>query len=160
MQSGLAESKKSWSLKLPEIMTSLRENSGNSFLSAAELELTCCYSMEIREEFLSYLRELISLNGLPFSQDYSLLSVYNPILTIEWEANGLVSDKNSLQNAVSLFYHMQRFPIILDPEDQALQWLTKQFRSSITVTKTSLPGSVKTVEGAIKQGHKLVLLLH
>jgi hypothetical protein len=90
--------------------------------------------------------------SLPFREDYSVLDLFNPLDRQAWEKNGLSSDITSMQNGVFLMYHMNKFPIVVDPDNQAISWLQKSYELVFSQNKGA-------AEKAIKHGYKLIVPL-
>lgn len=63
-----------------------------------------------------------------------------------------------MENVAFLKYHMDRHPIIIDPDNQASQWLKKTYDPLFTQTKSTFAGASVQTERAIRHGHKLLLL--
>jgi hypothetical protein len=94
---------------------------------------------------------------LVYNEGFSILDLFDPLERQNWQKNGLSSDLTSMQNATFLMYHINKYPIIIDPDNQATNWLQKHYE--YTQTKSTLIGVNKEVERAIRNGHKLVLLI-
>lgn len=63
--------------------------------------------------------------ALSFREEYSVLDLYSPLERQNWQKNGLSEDSTSMQNGVFLLYHIDRFPVVIDPDNQAISWLQK-----------------------------------
>lgn len=65
-----------------------------------------------------------------------------------------------MENVAFLKYHMDKHPIIVDPDNQASQWLKKTYENFYTQTKIVVDTNqgAKLIETPIQKGHKLVLL--
>jgi hypothetical protein len=59
-----------------------------------------------------------------------------------------------------LSYHFNKKPLIIDPDNQASNWLTKlSLPQRIIYTKRTFIGANKTVEDAMKYGEILIVLV-
>jgi hypothetical protein len=74
-------------------------------------------------------------------------------------------EDSSNPKILQALYHLRSRPILLDPDNQAMNWISRQLGSAeeggtrAVVCKESFIGSVKAVEGAMREGHILVLII-
>lgn len=61
---------------------------------------------------------------------------------------------------VALTYHFKNYPLVLDPDNQATNWLAKlDFGKKIMYTKKNFASATKIVEEAMKYGEILIVLV-
>lgn len=80
-----------------------------------------------------------------------------------WKVSNLPSDPTSLDNAVIITRSL-RFPIIIDPQELAYNWLTKNFSklkskedvNQFKIIKCGEKQSIKTIEKAIEHGYQIL----
>lgn len=46
---------------------------------------------------------------------------------------------------IQMLYHWQKRPLLLDPDNQATQWIEKNYPGKCTTTRETFNGSVKAV---------------
>lgn len=82
---------------------------------------------------------------LPFGETFDVLDLFDPIERQEWQRNGLSPDHTSLENVAFLKYHMEKHPVIIDPDNQATQWLKKTYDPLYTQTKSTFSGALPLI---------------
>lgn len=95
----------------------------------------------MRDQLLTFMKERANGLKLTYGTSYDVLNMYSAIERQEWEANGLSSDPTSLQNATFLKYHMSAYPIIVDPDNQAISWIQKTYEHKFIMTKNKFIGA-------------------
>ena len=144
----------------------------------------CIGSVLISSAFLAYLgpldlsfRRRISSTwvqqcqelGLPVSDadGFSLTDIMaKPQDVQKWQLEGLPSSTVAMENAIFVT-ESTRWPLMIDPQCQARDWLTKKYKksgsffgknkSSLSVIKPGDPYTLRVVEQAIRTGTALVL---
>jgi len=95
-----------------------------------------CYCGPFNQEFRKYLIEDKCVTdclkrGVPISHGLDIISFMVDIGTIgDWNMQGLPADPLSVQNGI-LVTRSSRFPLMIDPQGQALNWIKKRESSNV-----------------------------
>ena len=103
---------------------------GNVFLASAFIAYLGAFTTQYRTEIVSKWMELCDERGVPVSKDYSLINTMaTPMQIREWSIMTLPTDNVSIQNAImvtaSTSNKSRRWPLMIDPQGQALKWIQK-----------------------------------
>ena len=79
-----------------------------------------------------------------------------PIQILNWYNNSLPRDLQSVQNAV-LISSCQTFPLIIDPQGQAVRWIKSMEGSHLKILDTEDPHYTQMMERAIKVGEPVLI---
>ncbi len=86
------------------------------------------------------------------SSNFALTSIVDPIQLREWNIQGLPSDSFSNDNAV-LVTTSNRWPLMIDPQGQAIKWIKNMERSSgLRIIKANDRDLSRKIEAAIRIG--------
>ncbi len=81
----------------------------------------------------------VSERGIPLSQPFRLESILtNDVEISRWMSEGLPPDELSIQNGI-LTTRASRFPLCIDPQQQALNWIKKREDGNNLKVCTLLP---------------------
>lgn len=91
--------------------------------------------------------------GIPLSQPFKLENLLTDEVEISrWGSEGLPPDELSVQNGI-LTTRGSRFPMCIDPQQQALNWIKKkEENNNLKISSFNDPDFLKQVEMAIKYG--------
>ncbi|XP_012943739.1 dynein heavy chain 10, axonemal [Aplysia californica] len=91
--------------------------------------------------------------GIPLSQPYKLEELLTSDVEIsKWSSEGLPPDELSVQNGI-LTMRASRFPLCIDPQQQALNWIKKkEERNNLKICTFNDDDFLKQLEMAIKYG--------
>jgi dynein heavy chain len=96
--------------------------------------------------------------GIPMTEGFDPMSLLTDASkTASWNAEGLPADPLSTQNA-SIICMCARFPLIIDPQMQAVRWIIGHEKANGLVT--TVPGAkgwLDKVVGALEAGNSLLL---
>ncbi|CAI9553696.1 unnamed protein product, partial [Staurois parvus] len=73
-----------------------------------------------------------------------------------WQSEGLPPDPYSTENAI-LVKNGRRWPLLIDPHDQAYNWIRQMEGKKLRQVLASDPGYMKTLENAIRLGEPILL---
>lgn len=124
---GLSSEKKRWTIDLANLRSEKTKIIGTCLLSASFLAYTGAFSWEFRKTmvFEDWLEDILEKKipiSLPFKID-GVLS--NDVEVSTWTSEGLPPDELSVQNGI-LTVRASRFPLCIDPQQQALVWIKKR----------------------------------
>jgi dynein heavy chain len=117
-----------------------------------------CYTGPFNQEFRKYLIEEKCVNdcqlrGVPITPGLDIIAFMVDIGTIgDWNMQGLPSDPLSIQNGI-LVTRSSRFPLMIDPQGQALNWIKNREASNVaawgqtTLTDTKLKDKLEFCMG-------------
>ncbi|CAB0039667.1 unnamed protein product [Trichogramma brassicae] len=163
---GLSSENKRWQIELVDLKKELVEIVGNCLLSAGFLAYTGPFTFEFRSEMLynDWLKSVIE-KEIPLDTTRVYYYVYfmrfessfllSYIQIFRWNSEGLPPDELSVQNAI-LTVRASRFPLCIDPQQQALKWIKKREQDSNLKILTFSPDFIKQVEIAVKYGFTII----
>jgi dynein heavy chain len=123
---------------------------GSSFLSYLGAFTTDYRRDLVYENFLKDVKE----RDIPVSANFSLEGLLTTDATVQgWVAKGLPADDHSIQNGI-LTTKSSRFPLCIDPQQQAVSWIKRTFAGkNLTVKMLSESDFMKHLELAIQFGN-------
>uniref|UniRef100_A0A3B4BKR2 Uncharacterized protein n=1 Tax=Periophthalmus magnuspinnatus TaxID=409849 RepID=A0A3B4BKR2_9GOBI len=130
---------------------------GDCLLSAAFLSYEGAFSWNFRDEMV-YQRwvEDVKQRGIPLSQPFKVeLLLTDEVEISRWGSEGLPPDELSVQNGI-LTTRGSRFPMCIDPQQQALNWIKKKEENNnlkVLISSFNDPDFLKHLEMAIKFGY-------
>lgn len=131
---------------------------GNTLVSAAFLAYAGYYDKEYRdilhEKWVRHLQqsEIIVNSDLSISEYLSSISTRQ-----QWFSNGLPDDELSIENVI-MMTRGNRYPLIIDPTEQAVGFLKNEFKDKRIIVTTFLDNSfMKNLESAVRFGSALVV---
>jgi dynein heavy chain len=152
--SGLGSEKTRWSEELAELKQRRIRLLGDCLLAAGFLSYLGAFNWDFRHELMSKKWETdIRERGIPLSQPFKLQALLtNDVEVSRWNSEGLPPDELSIQNGI-LTTNASRFPLCIDPQEQALNWVRKKEPSDqLKVCTFNDPDFLKQLELAIKFG--------
>ena len=100
---------------------------GDCLLCSAFLSYVGAFSWEFRKDMVygEWERDVIK-RDIPFSQPFRLEDILtNDVEISKWTSERLPPDELSIQNGI-LTTRASRFPLCIDPQQQALNWIKKK----------------------------------
>ncbi|KAH3764595.1 cytoplasmic dynein heavy chain [Pelomyxa schiedti] len=131
---------------------------GDCVVSSAFLAYSGFFDQHFRAELLAKWMTFLEAMGIGFKQD---LSIVDFLSTAEermaWQANTLPADDLCAANAIML-NHFNRYPLVIDPSGQAVEFLMNQYREK-KIVKTSFLDTafMKNLESALRFGYPLLV---
>eukprot|EP00048_Salpingoeca_helianthica_P012901 m.192885 g.192885 ORF g.192885 m.192885 type:complete len:4604 (+) comp15437_c5_seq116:137-13948(+) len=152
--SGLGSERDRWNKDLDRLKERRVKLVGDCLLGSAFLSYLGAFTYEFRREMLQedWLKDL-QKRTVPVSEPFDLaLLLTNEVEISKWTSEGLPPDELSIQNGM-LTTRAKNFPLCIDPQQQALQWILKREAShSLKVHTFNDPDFLKQLELAIKFG--------
>ncbi|KAM5237710.1 dynein axonemal heavy chain 10 [Ctenodactylus gundi] len=152
--SGLGSENVRWLKDLDELVHRRVRLLGDCLLCAAFLSYAGAFTWEFRDEMLKQVWQSDMLErGIPLSQPFRLESLLTDDVEISrWGSQGLPPDELSVQNGI-LTTRASRFPLCIDPQQQALNWVKKkEERNNLRTASFNDPDFLKQLEISIKYG--------
>ncbi|KAJ6635868.1 Dynein axonemal heavy chain 10 [Pseudolycoriella hygida] len=150
---GLSSEKTRWSQDLIRLYDDKIKTIGTCLVAASFLAYTSAFSWEFRTKmvFDDWLSSVVDRNipiALPFQIQDALSS---EVETSTWNSEGLPFDEVSIQNGI-LTMRSSRYPLCIDPQQQALMWIKKREGSNLKVLSFYDKDYLKQLEMAIIYG--------
>lgn len=96
-------------------------------------------------------------NNLYIKEDFDLTKHIIPQHIIRnWIAHQLPDDQYSIENAIFI-KNSVKWPLIIDPEEQATRWIREMERSSLKSVKSEDPSLFRVLEQAIRLGESILI---
>ncbi|CAD7970789.1 unnamed protein product [Amoebophrya sp. A120] len=155
----LSGEKQRWSESTAEFDQQLLNLHGDTLLSGGFLAYIGFFDMYARNLVLKKWESFLAEErGIKFSKSLSITDYLATTADrFNWVSNGLPDDELCVENAV-IIYNYQRYPLILDPSGQALQWLKQEYsKKDIHVTSFLDPKFYKILESGVRFGTPILL---
>lgn len=155
---GLEEERVRWKNSILQLKSEAKAIIGNSFLAAASMSYLGPFDGVTRGKLL---RDWVTLvtSQIEVTQPFTLPDAYGDSMELrEWQLFGLPSDAISAENAVCIMKGNQRWPLMIDPQQQANQWI-KRLESSnrLEIVKGDDKAFLQTLEDCLRHGKPLLV---
>ncbi|XP_037633762.1 dynein heavy chain 10, axonemal [Sebastes umbrosus] len=152
--SGLSSENERWTQDLEELKQRHVRLLGDCLISAAFLSYVGAFSWDFRNEMVYqvWVKD-VQERGIPLSQPFKVEGLLTDEVEISrWGSEGLPPDELSVQNGI-LTSRGSRFPMCIDPQQQALNWIKKkEENNNLKISSFNDPDFLKQLEMAIKYG--------
>ncbi|XP_076453104.1 dynein axonemal heavy chain 10-like [Babylonia areolata] len=152
--SGLGSENARWTSDLEELKKKRVRLLGDCLVSSAFLSYVGAFSWEFRKDLVyeDWVSDLKN-REVPMSDPYRIEDLLtNDVEISKWTSEGLPPDELSIQNGI-LTTRASRFPLCIDPQQQALKWIkNKEEPNNLKVCTFNDPDFLKQLELAIKYG--------
>ncbi|XP_071339029.1 dynein axonemal heavy chain 10 [Trachinotus anak] len=152
--SGLSSENERWTQDLEELKQRRVRLLGDCLIAAAFLSYEGAFSWNFRNEMVYqvWVKE-VQDRGIPMSQPFKVETLLTDEVEISrWGSEGLPPDELSVQNGI-LTTRGSRFPLCIDPQQQALNWIKKkEENNNLKISSFNDPDFLKQLEMAIKYG--------
>eukprot|EP00698_Gefionella_okellyi_P021811 TRINITY_DN713_c0_g5_i1.p1 TRINITY_DN713_c0_g5~~TRINITY_DN713_c0_g5_i1.p1 ORF type:complete len:2528 (-),score=851.46 TRINITY_DN713_c0_g5_i1:18-6647(-) len=156
--SGLMGERERWKTSIKQYEGEIKNLVGDCLIASAFLSYAgpfpANYRTELTSKWLARVKEL----NVPHTPNFSFenfLSV--PTQTREWNIQGLPTDNFSIQNGV-LVTRGQRWPLMVDPQEQAKKWIKNmESKRGLKEITLKMPDFLRTLENAIRFGSPVLL---
>jgi len=132
---------------------------GDTMLAAAFLTYAGRFDFKMRRVVLNELRIALETVGAPYRGDLALTEYLSTASDrLAWSAASLPSDELCVENAIMLS-RFNRFPLVIDPAGQAIEFLKRHYGREREVSVTSFLDAsfMKHLESALRFGMTLVV---
>ncbi|KAK6624941.1 hypothetical protein RUM44_011805 [Polyplax serrata] len=150
---GLSSENTRWAKELDNLHLEKQQLIGNCILSASFLSYVGPFSYEFRRTMIyeDWKQSLID-KEIPLTMSYRLeMALSDDVEISKWNSEGLPPDELSIQNGI-LTVRASRFPVCIDPQQQALNWIKKKEERHLKVSSFNDSDFLKQLEMAIKYG--------
>ncbi|KPI86557.1 putative dynein heavy chain [Leptomonas seymouri] len=124
------------------------------FMASACVAYFGAFTPAFRQRLITEWKTELAGRGLEVG-GFSLTSVLgDPVDSLNWQVNGLPSDETSTENAIVALLSCtpRRWPLFIDPQEQAIKWLLRQFQQTQPVSGS---GAVATKNRSLLKVIKL-----
>ncbi|XP_057295129.1 dynein axonemal heavy chain 10-like [Hydractinia symbiolongicarpus] len=152
--SGLGSEKVRWTEDLEDLKQQRNRLLGDCLLGAAFLSYLGAFSWDFRNDLLRKEWETdITAKEIPKSEPFKIDELLTSDVEISrWTSEGLPPDELSIENGV-LTTQASRYPLCIDPQQQALNWIRKrEEKNNLKILTFNDPDFLKQLELAIKYG--------
>ncbi|KAK7195048.1 dynein heavy chain [Novymonas esmeraldas] len=145
------------------------------FMAGASVAYFGAFTPAFRQRLIAQWTAQLEERGCDVA-GFSLTAVLgDPVDTLNWQVNGLPSDETSTENAIvaMLSTAPRRWPLFIDPQEQAVKWLLRQYqqtqaasgsgaaasknRNLLRVIKLTDPTWMRTLESQIRMGGVVII---
>ena len=147
-----------WEKSAEGFQSILRSLVGDSLILAAFLTYSGFFDFKNRLVMMDKWKHTLEILGIECNDDIGIVeSLSTGKQRVEWKAQGLLDDQLSMENGVILD-HAVRFPLLIDPSGNAINFLMNKLESK-KIQKTSFldKAFVKTLSGAVRFGTALLV---
>jgi len=151
---GLASENVRWSHDLGDLKEQRVRLLGDCLVCSSFLAYVGAFSWQYRHDliYVKWQAEVLA-RDIPLSQPFLLENLLtNEVQVSKWTSDGLPPDELSLQNGI-LTTQCSRFPLCIDPQQQALTWIKKkEEKDNLKITSFSNSDFSQQLELAVKYG--------
>ncbi|KAL5017096.1 hypothetical protein ScPMuIL_006685 [Solemya velum] len=152
--SGLGSENVRWGNDLGDLKKKRVRLLGDCLISSAFLSYVGAFSWEFRNDMVykDWKEDLVG-RGVPLSDPFRIEDLLtNDVEISKWTSEGLPPDELSIENGI-LTTRASRFPLCIDPQQQALNWIRKKEEANnLKVCTFNDHDFLKQLELAIKYG--------
>ncbi|KAI7812536.1 putative dynein heavy chain 10 [Triplophysa rosa] len=151
---GLGSENDRWTKDLDELKQKRVRLLGDCLICSAFLSYEGAFSWDFRNEMVYEVWQKDVLErGIPLSRPFRIENLLTDEVEISrWGSEGLPPDELSVQNGI-LTTRASRFPLCIDPQQQALNWIKKkEEKNNLKISSFNDPDFLKGLELAIKYG--------
>ncbi|KAL7749213.1 hypothetical protein RI367_005365 [Sorochytrium milnesiophthora] len=152
--SGLGSERIRWSAELDVLKSQRTQLLGDCLLVSAFISYTGAFNWEFRDELLNKTwRTDLKERNIPMKDDFRIEQVMvTDVELSKWASEGLPADELSVQNGI-LTTKGGRYPLCIDPQQQALHWIKKkESPNGLKVCTFNDPDFLKHLEMAVTYG--------
>ena len=151
---GLSSEQVRWTAELESLKAQRHRLVGDCLLGSAFLSYVGAFDFDYRKRMLNddWLKDL-QTRAVPSSDPFNLEALLTDEVEIsKWSSEGLPPDELSVQNGI-LTCRAMNFPLCIDPQQQALNWVLKrEAANGLKVCTFNDSDFIKHLELAIKYG--------
>lgn len=127
---GLNDERVRWRSSIDALQMQANVIVGDSILTAASLGYLGVFDSKLRGQLMrKWIMHASVCTGV--TQPFSLLESYGDVGKLrEWQLLGLPSDRFSGDSALIAIKHTERWPLMIDPQQQASQWIRRMEKQS------------------------------
>ena len=151
---GLGGERTRWTQQVVDLKKSRPQLVGDCLLASSFLSYLGAFTFDYRMRLLEegWVTDLAE-RDVPHSSDFSVRALLVSDSTVQgWVGEGLPADDNSVQNGI-LATKSSRFPLCIDPQEQALRWIINRERPhGLKISTFSSGDFMKYLELSVNMG--------
>ncbi|KAF2892470.1 hypothetical protein ILUMI_13689 [Ignelater luminosus] len=156
--SGLSSEQARWTEDLAKLHLEQERLIGNCLLCASFLSYTGPFSYEFRRDMIyeDWQNDILN-REIPLTTPFRIeTNLTNDVEISKWTSENLPPDELSVQNGI-LTTRGSRFPLCIDPQQQALNWIKKkEEKSNLKILSFNDSDFLKFLDMAIKYGSPIL----
>jgi dynein heavy chain len=158
LTSGLNSEGERWRNNIVILAAEKTNMIGDCFLSCACISYYGGFTGTYRDDLVAKWLAQAGQLSIPASPGYSLTrTLGDPVVIREWQNQGLPTDPVSVNNGI-LVEKCKRWPLMIDPQQQANGWIRKkEENNNVAITTMRDPNLLRTLENCIRLGRPLLL---
>ena len=146
-----------WKGTVGSLDSQLRDLIGDCFLSAAVVSYLGPFTGDYRTDILESWTSMATELEIPCSAQFSLADTLSkPVDIRQWQIDGLPTDVVSSDNAV-MVTRGQRWPLMIDPEEQAKTWIKRTYKNTLDVVRITNPNMLRSLENCVRIGKPFLI---
>mmetsp|Transcript_25191 Transcript_25191/g.84661 ORF Transcript_25191/g.84661 Transcript_25191/m.84661 type:complete len:4540 (+) Transcript_25191:178-13797(+) len=152
--SGLAGERTRWTNDISSLVQNKVQLVGDCLLAASFLSYAGAFTHDFRTAMIyGAFAAKVAANKIPVTNAFSLEALLTTDAIVQgWTAKGLPADEHSVQNGI-LTTAASRFPLCIDPQQQAVGWIKSMYgKDQLKVKTLSEADFMKHLELAIQFG--------
>ena len=141
---GLTGERTRWTADVAELQAQKINVVGNCLLAASFLSYAGAFSNKYRHEMIveNFQADVLK-REIPLTQPFNTQTMLTSDATVQgWLAKGLPADEHSIQNGI-LTTQSSRFPLCIDPQQQAVAWIKSTYGSQLKVVVKAISHTPK-----------------
>jgi dynein heavy chain len=154
---GLGSERERWTEELKSLDTIKMRLDGDCLLTSAFVSYAGAFNMEYRQQmvYTDWLDE-VTKNNIPRNPTFRLETLLTSDIEVAmWSGQGLPQDELSVQNGI-LTTRSSRWPLCVDPQMQAVNWLKRKEEKAGLIIKTLNDEYIKHLELALQYGKPML----
>ncbi|CDI82515.1 hypothetical protein EPH_0040020 [Eimeria praecox] len=155
---GLADERDRWELSLESYKDKLGNIPGDALLGSAFMSYAGPFTSSYRSHLVKDLwMSKLQDSSIPCSADFDFTDFFvTPVDVRQWQLDGLPTDPFSAENGV-LITKASKWPLIIDPQNQANRWIRKLKSSQITVVDPESKSLLHILHLSVQTGRCVLL---
>ncbi|KAL3113938.1 hypothetical protein niasHT_017888 [Heterodera trifolii] len=130
---------------------------GDVLLSAAFLSYSGYYDQLLRDTLFQKWMGILESSNITFRHELARIEYLSTAdERLQWNNNGMPTDELCTENAIML-KRFNRFPLIIDPSGQSMEFIRKQFSGSVQLTSFNDNLFRENLESALRFGTTLLV---
>uniref|UniRef100_I3MYF0 Dynein axonemal heavy chain 6 n=1 Tax=Ictidomys tridecemlineatus TaxID=43179 RepID=I3MYF0_ICTTR len=158
LTAALGDEQVRWEESIEKFQEEISNIIGNVFIAAACVAYYGAFTAQFRQSLIEcWIQDCQSLD-IPIDPSFSLINILgDPYEIRQWNADGLPRDMISTENGI-LVTHGRRWPLMIDPQDQANRWIrNKENKSGLKIIKLTDSNFLRILENSIRLGLPVLL---
>merc|ERR1719174_184418 len=154
---GLGSERERWTEELKSLSDIKLRLDGDCLVCSAFLSYAGAFNMEFRQQmvYTDWLDE-VTRNNIPKNPSFRLETLLTSDIEVAmWSGHGLPQDELSVQNGI-LTTRSSRWPLCVDPQMQAVNWLKRKEEKAGLIVKTLNDEYIKHLELALQYGKPML----